>query len=496
VSPLREVFSGTLWVVGARWGIRAIGLVSTVVLARLLSPADFGVVALAMLVVVGFEVFSYTGTAIYIIRHPDPQRSHFDTVFTIQLIVGGTISVLVFLAAPLGAAFFTAPEAEPVIRALALRPLLYAVENPGIIWFRKNMRFSKDFEFMVVNKLAAFAITITAALVFRSYWALVAGILAGGAIGVAQSYLMHPFRPRLSLAEIGMVWRFSSWMLVANLLEFINTKMDEIIIGRLHSTTDMGFYNVGADIAATPVQEVIYPMTRVWEPAFAKLARDRAALEQTYRWVISAVAIVALSVGTGLALVAHDFALIVLGPKWLPAVPVIQVLALAAGMAAMAMPLGSVLAAAAHPRITAGLGLARTVLLLCALLPAAMLGGLPEVAAGRAVATAAVLMVTYVVFERTVGLAPLTLARGLVRPLLAALAMSAVVLAVRAASPDIAILRLVLCAATGAVAFVAALLALWLLAGRPASVEADALRWLAARRATPPPPPPPAPGPA
>jgi O-antigen/teichoic acid export membrane protein len=459
------------------------------------------VVALAMLVVVGFEVFSYTGTTIYIIRHPDPQRSHFDTVFTIQLIVGGTISLLVFLAAPLGAAFFTAPEAEPVIRALAIRPLLYGLENPGIIWFRKNMKFSKDFEFMVVNKLAAFAITITAALVFRSYWALVAGILAGGTIGVVQSYLMHPFRPRLSLAEIGMVWRFSSWMLVANLLEFVNTKMDEIIIGRLHSTTDMGFYNVGADIAATPVQEVIYPMTRVWEPAFAKLAQDRAALEQTYRWVISAVAIVALSVSTGLALVAHDFALLVLGPKWLPAVPIIQVLALAAGMSAMAMPLGSVLAAAADPRITAGLGLARTMLLLAALLPAAMWGGLTDVATGRTVATAAVLLVTFLVFERTVRLPAFTLARGLLRPLLAALAMSAVVLAVQAAAPGNPILRLLLCAGVGAVAYVGALLVLWLLAGRPASVEADALRWggaaLRARRATPPPPPPPpAPGPA
>ena len=477
MSPLKEVFSGTLWVVAARWGMRGIGLISTVVLVRLLAPHDFGVVALAVLVLGAIEVFSYTGMVTYIIRHPDPQRSHFDTVFTLQLIIGCVLAVVVFLAAPYGAAFFREPETEAVIRWLALRPILYGVENPGVIWFRKNMRFSKDFEFMVLNKLASFGITIAAAIVFRSYWALVTGILVGGAIGVAQTYWMHPFRPRLSLAEVGVVWRFSAWMLVANVMDFLNTKMDEIIIGRLRSTTEMGYYNVGADIAATPVQELIYPMTRVWEPAFAKLAADPQTLERTYRWVISAVAIVAFSVSAGLALVAHDFALIVLGEKWIPAVPVIRILAIAAGLAAMTMPMASVLGATADPRISAALGAMRTVLLLAAMLPAAMWYGLPEVAGGRAVATGVALLVSFLVFERVVRLPPLTLLRSVVRPLLAALAMSAVVLAVQGAMPDVPAVRLVACVVVGAGAFTAALLGLWIAVGRPASVEADALRW-------------------
>lgn len=481
ISPLREIFSGTIWVVAARWGIRCIGLVNTVVLARLLTPHDFGIVALAMLVVGIIEVFGDTGLVTFIIRHPDPQRSHFDTVWTLRMMLGAALATAIFLAAPWGAAFFHEPDIEAAIQWLALRPLLFGLENPGIIWFRKNMKFSKDFEFLVLNKLVAFMVAVGGAVILGTYWALVIAILAGAVVSTLQSYRMHPYRPRLSLAEVGVVWRFSSWMLVVNLLEFINTKVDEILIGRVRSTTEMGYYNVGADVAAAPVQEVVYPMTRVWLPGFAKLTHDPAALERTFRWIISAVAIVALSISVGSALVARDFTYIVLGATWLPAVPVIQILAVAAGMAAMYMPLGSVLAAAHDPRISVALVLMRTVLLIAAILPAALWYGLSEVAMGRALATTISFLVAALVFERIVKVAPFTVIRAMLRPLLAASVMSVAVLAIQHVSPDIAAVRLLLSMAVGAASFGASLIGIWMLAGQPDSVERDALTWLAGR---------------
>lgn len=476
--PLTALFSGTLWVVAARWGIRAIGMISTIMLARLLTPADFGIVALAMLVVGLIEIFNETGLVIYIIRHPDPLRRHFDTVFTLQLMIGAALSLAIVAAAPFGAAFFRTPAIEPVIQCLALRSLLWGLENPGIIWFRRDMAFHKDFQFMVVNKLMSFVITLAAALVLRNYWALVIGIVAGGAVSTLQSYRMHPYRPRLSLAEARHAWSFSAWMLLVHMLEFANTRIDEIIIGRARSTAEMGYYSVGSDIAATPVQELVYPMTRVWVPAFARLAHDPVALEQTYRWVISAVGILALSVGVGLALVARDFTYLVLGPNWLPAVPVMQILALAAAMAAMTIPLGSVLGATGDPRVVLSLAVVRTLLLVVTMVPAAIWYGLAEVAMGRAAATAIALVVSFTVFERVAGLKLFTLARGLVRPLLAALTMAAAVLVVQHEVMPWPALRLAMSVAVGSATFGVALLTLWALAGRPDSVERDALRWV------------------
>ncbi len=475
---LKEIFSATLWVVAARWGLRAIGLVSTIILARLLTPADFGVIALAMLVVGLIEIVNETGLAIYIIRHPNPQRSHFDTVFTLQLMVGATLTLAIMAAAPLGAAFFRTPEIEPVIQVLALRSLLWGLENPGIIWFRKNMVFQKEFQLLVGAKLGSFVITIVAAILLRSYWALAIGIISGGVVTTILSYVLHPYRPRLSLAEARHAWSFSSWMLLVHVLEFANMRIDEIIVGRTRSTTEMGYYNVASDIAATPVQELVYPMTRVWLPAFAKLADDPAALEQTYRWIIAAVGILALSIGVGLALVAHDAALLVLGAQWLPAVPVMQILAVAAAFSAITLPLGSVLGATGDPRIVLFLHATRSLLLLALMVPAAIWYGLAEIALGRAIAAALALAIAFTVFERITGLKLFTLARGLLRPAGAALAMAAAVLALQGAVPDVPLLRLVLSIATGAATFAAALLALWALAGRPAGVERDALGWL------------------
>lgn len=214
-------------------------------------------------------------------------------------------------------------------------------------------------------------------------------------------------------------------------------------------------------------------MTRVWEPAFARLGHNPAALEATYRWVVAAVAILALSVSTGFALVAHDIALVVLGPKWLPAVPVIQVLTLAAGMSAITMPLASVLGATGDPRVVLGLTLLRTTLLVAAIVPAAIWLGLTEIAMGRAIATAISVVVALSVFERVVGLKQLTLARSLFRPSLAAMAMAAVVLALQYAIALEPALRLAVCIVAGGPTFTAALLVLWVLAGRPAGVEHD-----------------------
>jgi O-antigen/teichoic acid export membrane protein len=475
---LRDVFSGTAWVVMARWCVRGIGMVSTIVLARLLAPADFGVIALAMFVVGLIEILGDTGLVTYIIRHQDPQRSHFDTVFTLRLLTGLVLALAIFLSAPHAARFFSEPQIVLVVQCLALRPLLLAVENPGIIWFRKSMTFSKDSEFLVLNKLVSFVVTIVAAVVLRNHWALVVGILSGAVISVIQSYRMHPFRPRLDLSRAREMWRHSSLMLFVSLFGYINTRVDEMIIGRVHSTTEMGHYAVGSSIAATPAQEVVAPMSRVWIPAFAKLAADKAALEQTYRWIVSAVAILSFSVGAGLALVAHDFALVVLGPKWLPAVPLIQFLSLAASLAALAMPLNSVMTATTDLRMIFGLTVLRTVLLLAAMIPAAIWYGPTEVAAGRALASLAMLLITFTLFERMAGLPPLALTRSLVRPLLAALAMAGVVLLLMPALPDLVFVRLMLSVAAGAISFVLALLALWVLAGRPASVEYDALNWI------------------
>ena len=477
MSVLRDIFSGTLWVIAARWLIRGIGLISTIFLARLLTPADFGVVAMATLAIGLLQVFGDTGMVMFIIRHPDPQRRHFDTVWTLRIIVGLVIALAMLLVAPWAAGFFHEPRITAVIRILALQPLLMGLENPGIIWFRKNMVFSKDFEFLVLNKIVSFVLTIGLALTLRNYWALVIGILIGSVTSTLQSFRMHPYRPRLDLSEVRAMWAFSFWILAQNVLGFLNARVDELIVGRIKSTTMMGYYNIAADVASSPVQEIILPLSRVLFPGIAQLAHQKEALAATFEKVVASVVIVVLSVSIGIALVAADFVAVFLGDRWLPIIPLVRILAVATGILALGQPFLILLNVTDRSRTAATLSLVRQMLLMAAMVPAAIYADLQAVALARAGATLAVLALTLAV---TSGLVRMNL-WNLLRPVLAAVAMCGGVMLVQALSPDLPWLRLVLGVATGAMTYGGTLLVLWLVAGRPAGVESDMLAALTTR---------------
>src|ERR1044072_9054409 len=148
-SPGRHLLEGSAWMIGLRWAIRLTGLVSTVILARLLVPADFVLVAGAILVV-----------------------------------------------APFTPAYFQEPRAVPVMQCLALRAAMGGFENIGIVDFRRELRFDRFFLYNMGPKLASVVVTISLAFLWRNYWALVAGILSGQFAMVATSYSMHAYRPR------------------------------------------------------------------------------------------------------------------------------------------------------------------------------------------------------------------------------------------------------------------------------------------------------------
>src|SRR6185503_346011 len=155
----RAMAIGSSWMVAMRWAVRGIGLISTMILARLLTPQDFGLVAKAMLVIGMLEIMAETGQRLAIIRHSQPTRGHYDTAWTIGLIVNGTLALAMFAAAPLAELVFHEPGAVPVVRILALRTLLNGLENIGTIDFRRNMQFGKDFQYNIITKLLSFAVT-------------------------------------------------------------------------------------------------------------------------------------------------------------------------------------------------------------------------------------------------------------------------------------------------------------------------------------------------
>jgi O-antigen/teichoic acid export membrane protein len=476
MSIQREIVKGAAWMVAARWAVRGIGFVSTIILARLLVPADFGLVALATMLTGLIGVFSELGLVYWLIREADPRREHFDTAWTLQMIVNGSLAIVVVGLAPLIQGWFDKPALGPVMQCLALVLVLQGAANPGIAWFRKNMDFFRDSLTIVLPKIVAFGVTVTLALLLRSYWALVAGILAFNGTFFVLSYVLHSFRPRFDLSKVGEMWAFSFWSLSHSIFEYLADQIDTLIIGRFKTAREVGLYHVANDVAASPLVELSQPMSRVLMPAYVKIMDDRAELSRIFAKVFSGVALLALSIGTGVALIAHDAVAVILGAQWVECAPLMQVLAPAAAMFALAFPVYALLTALGRPRVAAYLTFVQVVLLVAAMLPAAAYYGLAEIALARLLVMMVVLAMVVVTFARVTRMSGRTIAASVWRPMVAAAVMALAVHAVQGWTADtLPVLRLVLSVAAGAAAFVVVLLLAWAAVGAPPTIERDLL---------------------
>jgi lipopolysaccharide exporter len=147
--------------------------------------------------------------------------------------------------------------------------------------------------------------------------------------GVLLSYQMHPMRPRFSLEKLKEIFSVSQWMLVNSIASYVNRNLDKILIGRRANATIVGGYTLADEISAMPSTEVLAPLNRVLFPAFVAAKNDLAELKRLYLLAQGVQSLLGISAGVGLALVAHDAVLVLLGAKWLFVVPFVQVLALA-----------------------------------------------------------------------------------------------------------------------------------------------------------------------
>jgi lipopolysaccharide exporter len=197
---------------------RSLGFVSMIVLARLLVPADFGLVAMATAVVAILEVIKSFGFDVALIQNSSATRDHYDTAWTCNVILGLLIAgVLLALAVP-AARFYGQPNVTGVMLCLALVASVSGFENVGVVAFRKEMQFNKDFNLFLANRIIAFAVTIPLAFALRNYWALVLGTLVGRTAYVTLTYVAHPFRPRFSLAQRGEFFHFGKWLVTSTVV--------------------------------------------------------------------------------------------------------------------------------------------------------------------------------------------------------------------------------------------------------------------------------------
>ena len=313
--------------VAMRWSDRLVGLVSTLVLARVLLPSDFGLVAMASIAVGLIDTFLDLGVAQSLIQNQDASKDDFDTAWTLRFIQSALAAIIVVIAAPLATSYYKDPRVTDIMRFMALSVVIGGTENIGIVNFQRNLEFGQEFRFFFLKRICGFVTTIAAVLTLRTYWALVIGTLGARVFGVAASFILHPHRPSFTLKSIRKIWSFSQWVLVRNIGFYLDTRLDKFLVGGREVAAVMGAYTLADEISALPSTEILAPMNRVLFPVFSRLQKNLKALTDTYLLAMGVQALVGIPAAVGIALVAPEAVMVTLGQKWMAAVPFVQIIA-------------------------------------------------------------------------------------------------------------------------------------------------------------------------
>ena len=487
-SVQRRMATGAIWMVLFKLVERGLGLISTLILARLLGPSDFGIVAMALSFIAMAELLTAFGFDVAIIQTQGATEEHYNTAWTCNVLLNLGVTLLMLAMAVPIADFYHKPEVAWVVCALAFGPLISGAENIGVVAFRKELDFRREFRFQVSRKLIGFMIVVPLALILRNYWALVIGTLVSKTAGTAISYLMHPFRPRFTLARLRELFNFSRWLLFNNLIGFFKERSSDFVIGRMFGPAALGSYNVAYELAHLPSSEIGAPINRALLPGFAKM--EPQDVGNAYASALGVLAILTLPAAAVIFVVAPYLVPVVLGQQWLSAVPLMQTLAFNGALLLFHASIGAVLMGRGFAGRVSVANASYVVVLAVMLTVLAPRFGVVGAAYGVLATTVIATPIYLYQIRRGLGVGAMVFARAIARPLVSALLT---VLLLRWAMPAYdtgmhfaAVIAWLLGGMAGGVLVYGALvMGLWTLAGRPQGAERavmDRLRGFATER--------------
>ena len=475
---------GAAWMSSIRVVMRLIGLLNMVILARLLVPEDFGTVAMAMIIIGLLDSISNFSFGLALIRDQKAGRGHYDTVWTLGVIRGIVLAILLLLLADPVAAFFDAAELTQIIYFLAALTFIEGFRNSGVINFHKDLRFDKEFRFVVGRKVATFAATVVLAIVWRNYWALVGGIAVGRVLAVILSYTMQPYRPRFSLSEWHDLFHFSKWLLIKNIIGAVTDRMEHFIVGKLIGAHTLGVYSLADDLSRLPMTLLQWPIGVSLYPGFAKVADNAARLAAMFRDGVALITMLTLPFAAGIFVTADSMVRLAFGSNWLEAIPLVQIISLASIAHIPSALANSIFLATNRPQIVAWVQAMRLVVGLPLMLWGAISAGAHGLA-WAVVATAAIVsLIRFTMVLRVLELLRLGEVNATIWRTVAASAIMAVGVTYLDGSwpassslTDIAI-RFATDALSGAAIYTIILLGLWRLSGSPDGAEKHVISFL------------------
>lgn len=313
-----RVVGSLSWTFVGRIAGRSLQLIKFIVLARLLTPEDFGLFGIAMLALALMETFSSTVFEKALIQRQDNVSGFLNVAWTVQISRGVIFASVLFLSAPYIAGFFQESQAVPILRMLCLIEIAKGSKNIGIVYFQKNLEFRKQAIYEVFGHFIGLVTGVILALQTRSVWALVWASLAAEFSRTILSYFLHPYRPSLSMNwnQVSQLFQFGKWLLGGSIVGLLAQKADRFILGRLLGAAALGFYNMADQIGGMLPTEFTHMTNVVMMPAYAKVQNEKTRLGRGFLQFFEVTLIIVGPLCAFIFIAAPEIVLALLGDAW------------------------------------------------------------------------------------------------------------------------------------------------------------------------------------
>ncbi|RZU01195.1 lipopolysaccharide biosynthesis protein [Rivibacter subsaxonicus] len=316
----------------AQFASLAIHLLGTVLLARLLSPADFGLMAMALAFTAFAGLFRDLGLSTATVQREQLSEAQTNALFWLNVASGAALSLLTVLIAPLVANFYGRPEVRGLLWALAPVFLLGGLgAQPGAL-LQRQMRFGRKVTAELAGAVAGLLVSVLAAWRGLGYWSLAAGAVAGAATTALLMLALSPLRLARPARSGGLreMLGFGGHVTAFEFINYFHRNLDQILIGRQLGAEMLGYYSRAYQLLMLPITNLRAPLTAVALPALSRLRREPASFRTYYLRITRVMAYASMPLVAGLFVLAPPLIRVVMGPGWDEVVPIFRALAMAA----------------------------------------------------------------------------------------------------------------------------------------------------------------------
>ncbi|OWV98636.1 exopolysaccharide biosynthesis protein [Rhizobium sp. R72] len=323
-----KAIQGASWLVFSRFIGRIVDFLTLLVLARILSPSDFGLAALATSLVLVVDTVLEVPVTQALVRLPAVEKCHLDTGFTLSIIRSSVIAVIVLLAAYPFSLFNHEAQLLPLVAVLAIGPVARGFVSPAMVKFARELGFRQTFILELSGKLCASVAATVVVLSGGGYWAIAVNSVLASVVSSIASYILAPYRPGLSLSRLPDFASFIGWFSSAQIVSALNWQFDRFLVGVLCDRPTLGRYAVANDVAVIPTQSIIGPALQPVMAAFSQIRSDRARVRHAFLKAARFAMVISVPACVGISLTSDLATDLLLGQKWKEAAPLLSVLAL------------------------------------------------------------------------------------------------------------------------------------------------------------------------